>query len=291
MAALKPEGHRRYIYLQTSRALCTHISLSDPTLAGIGFASRFTGTVRQFFESRLGVPAELFPVASCADQTITLPRDAAYITSLFDRGRDDAIRMATRTRDAYGRYLDRIGLVAEKPHIVSDLGFRGTTQALIAQLYQRDLLGCYAMFDPAGLPQPLSIAPGSAVGLFSDDRSFGSDFSPIDGSLLFESMLTAPVGQTIGMQDQERGDPFVYRDSGPAQIHYGIIAECLQGATKFAYDNIDLINGDELLIDDFESFFGAYREAVIDHLDLLRPIFSIDDSYFGTEIISAESKL
>jgi hypothetical protein len=289
--ALRPDASRRYVYLQTSRALLTHISLSEPALSEVGFAAGFNGTVRQFFESRLGVPAELFSVSACADQSISLPRDRAYVAHLFEQGRADAIMMADRTREAYGRYLDRIGLVAGKRCIVTDLGFRGTSQALIAQLYQRDLLGCYAIFDPAGVPLPLSLPQDSAMGLFSQDRSFGSGYAPIDGSLLLESILTAPVGQTIGMQDGDRGDPFIYREGGTAQTNYGTIAECIQGAYKFVHDNINLIGGDELFIDDFEAFFESYRGAIIDNIDLLRPIFGIDDSYFGADMISAECKL
>jgi hypothetical protein len=289
--ALRPDARRRFVYLPISRGLMTHISLADPQLADFGFNSDFNGTVRQFCDARLGVPFELLDLGAFAGQQVRLPRDRAFLLDLIKRRHADAIRMAERSRAVYGRYLERRGLVPGRRHILSDLGFRGTTQALLAGLYNLDITGYYALLDPSGVPSPLSLPPGSTHGLFSDEHCFGEGYAPLDQSLLFETFLTAPVGQISGVQDCELGDPFVYRESGSAQHNYMYVAASLQGAQKFALDHEDLIGSTSPLIADFDMFFDNYRMAIQDNIETFRPCLEVDDSFFGTDNLSAEIKL
>ena len=282
---------RRFVYLQISRALLTHISLGDPRFAGFGFATTYTGSVQDFFESRLGVPIELLELPPVADQVVVLPRDAFYLQHLLSRGRLDVEALAARSRAAYDRYLQGVGFRPGATHMLADLGFRGTSQALLTALFGYATVGFYALLDPCPTPAAPPLPPGSMHGLFSDSRSFGSGYPPLDHSLLLEIMLTAPFGQVIGIQDTPHGDPFLYRPGGVAQQNFGVIAECMQGALKFAMDNIDLLGSREPLIDDLELFFEAYRDAIVDDVELFRPILTVDDSYYGTNALNAESKL
>jgi hypothetical protein len=289
--AMRGAHRRRYVYLHASRALLTHISLSDPRYWDFGFGLRFTGTVRDFAEGRLCLHAELLDMPAVADQYVVLPRDTEYLRDLFGRSRGIVEAMATRSRDAYGRYLAQSGFAAGQTHIISDLGFRGSTQALLSALYGFNIKGYYAMLDPAGVPGAPPLAPGSVSGLFTDDKSFGEGYLPLDRSLLFEAFLTAPFGQVSGIQDVARGDPFLYREGQPAQKNYAILAECMQGAHKFAIDHRDLLGAREPLIDDFELFFESFHEAVVSDIREIRPILSIDDSYYGVHVNNAEAKL
>jgi len=291
MEAMRDGPRRRYIYLQTSRALLTHISLAHPAYRDFGFGLNFAGTVRQFAEGRLCVHFDMLDLPALGDQHIQLPRDAAYLRDLFGKSRGVVEAMATRSRDAYARYLATSGFAAGQLHILSDLGFRGTTQALLTALYDFEIRGFYAIRDPSGVRGLPPMAPDATAGLFADDKTFGSGYAPLERSLLLESFLTAPFGQVSGIQNVMIGDPFLYRDGGPAQKNYAIIAECLQGAHKFAIDHRDLLGAREPLIDDFEMFFDSFREAVISDLRELLPILSLDDSYNGEALVSAEMKL
>ncbi len=289
--AMRGGNRRRYIYLQTSRALLTHISLSHASYRDFGFGLSFAGSVRQFAEGRLCVHFDLLDMPAVADQRIQLPRDTAYLLDLFAKSRDVVEAMAMKSRDAYGRYLAMSGFAAGQLHILSDLGFRGTTQALLAALYDFDIKGFYAIRDPSGVRGLPTLAPDSTAGLFADNKSFGSGYAPLERSLLLEAFLTAPFGQVSGIQDVVIGDPFLYREGGPAQKNYAIIAECLQGANKFAMDHRDLLGAREPLIDEFELFFDSFREAIISDLREIMPILSVDDSYYGVASLNAELKL
>ena len=288
--AIRGSERRRYLYLHGSRALLTHISLSDPQLWDFGFSLRFSGTVREFAEGRLCLHYDLLDMPAVADQHIVLPRDAPYVRGLFGKSRGLIETMAAKSRNAYGRYLAQSGFAPERTHILSDLGFRGSTQALISAVYGFEIKGYYAILDRSGVPGA-PLANGSVAGLFSDDKSFGQGYPPLDRSLLFESFLTAPFGQISGIQDVLAGDPFLYRDGGPAQKNYGIIAECVQGAHKFAMDHRDLLGAREPLIEDFELFFDSFHKAIISDIGDIRPILSVDDSYYGVPTLGTEVML
>lgn len=289
--AMRGGDRRRYVYLHASRALLTHICLSDPRYADFGFQLRFTGSIREFVESRLCLHFDILDMPPVGDQHVVLPRDTAYLLHLFGRSRGVVEAFAGRSRMAYGRYLERSGFVAGNAHILSDLGFRGSTQAMLSALYGYDIQGFYALLDPAPVAEAPPLAPGSVHGLFCDDKSFGSGYLPIERSLLLETFLTAPFGQVSGIQDKATGDPFLYRAGGPAQKNYAIIAECLQGAQKFAIDHIDLLGSRDPLIDDFELFFESFRLAITSDIDDIRPILSLDDSYYGNVITNVADKL
>jgi hypothetical protein len=282
---------RRYVYLHTSRALLTHLALDAPDLANFGFSSVFSGSVRHFFEARLGVSLEILGLSGIADQQVTLPRDMDFVAGLFAEKAPLAKALAHKAREAYGAYLGGRGLHGGGSFVLTDLGFRGTSQALISKLYELDLTGLYAMLDPSGVPAPLNLPAASAVGLFSDDRSFGDGYAPLERSLLLEAFLTAPFGQVVGIQSGVSGDPFLYRPSGRAQANFGIIADCMQGALKFAYDNQDVVGSDTPIIVDFELFFEGFADGIRRNLRAFEPILELDDSYFGSAVFSAGSKL
>lgn len=291
MEAMRGGDRRRYLYLHASRALLTHISLSDPRYSSFGFDLSFRGTVRQFFEGRLGLHFELLELPDVGQQHVVLPRDRSYLLQLFGKSRGIVEAFAARSRDAYGSYLARSGFRPTSLHVLSDLGFRGTTQALIAAIYDFRIQGYYALLDPAGLPEAPPLAPGSTAGLFSSSRSFGEGYAPLDRSLLFEALLTAPFGQIIGIQNVQHGDPFLYREGGIAQQNFALIAECLQGAHKFALDNIDILGSNDVLIEDFIQYFESYQEAILQDIDAFRPILSLDDSFYGVDHSNVEHKL
>ena len=287
---LRKTPRSRFVFLQTSRALLTHISLSHPEHAMIGFSLSFSGTVRQFFEDRLGLPFELLELPAVDSQHVELPRDREFLLLMFAKNRSAAEQFAARSHTAYGEYLARLGFAEGRVHPVSDLGFRGTTQALISALYGYALVGFYAMLDPAGVPG-LPLPPGSAHGLFSDSKSFGQNFAPLDRSLLFEAFLTAPFGQVSGIQAVAAGDPFLYRAGGPGQRNFAMIAGCMQGVHKFALDHADLLGGCEPLIADFEEFFEAFQDAISSEIKEFRKVLVLDDSFNGRELNNAEAKL
>ncbi|RMB25743.1 hypothetical protein C8J47_3693 [Sphingomonas sp. PP-F2F-G114-C0414] len=289
--AMRGGDRRRYLYLNTSRALLTHISLSNPQCADFGFEVNFEGTVRQFFESRLGLPFELLEAPDIGDQFVKLPRDGEYLKQIFNRRRVVVEGFSAKSRDLYERYLVRSGFDLSKQHIISDVGFRGTTQALLSAIYGFNIRGFYALLDPIAVPAAPPLALGAVAGLFSDTRSFGEGYAPLDRSLLLEALLTAPFGQIIGIQDVEHGDPFLYRAGSDAQRNFSIIGECFQGAHKFAIDNIDLLGSPEPLIEDFVQFFESYHAAIVSDADAFKPIFALDDSFFGTDINNAGLKL
>ena len=289
--AIRGGDRRRYVYLHASRALLTHICLSDPRYAEFGFRLRFSGSLRDFVESRLCLHFDMLDVPPVGDQHIVLPRDTAYLLHLFGRSRGLVEAFAGRTRDVYGRYLERIGFVAGKTHILSDLGFRGSTQAMMAAIYGYDIRGFYALLDPTPVPDAPPLAPGSVRGLFVDDRSFGQDYMPLDRSLLLETFLTAPFGQISGIQDKAIGDPFLYREGGSAQKNYSLIAECFQGAHKFTLDHVDLLGARDPLVEDFEQFFESFNDAIVSDLQSLKPILSLDDSYYGSNNTNVTEKL
>lgn len=291
LEAIRGGDRKRYIYLHASRALLTHICLSDPQYAEFGFQLRFAGSVREFVESRLCLHFDMLDIPPVGDQHIILPRDTAYLLQLFGRSRGIVETFAKRTRALYGRYLERSGFTAGGVHILSDLGFRGSTQAMLSAMYGYDIRGFYALLDPVPAPNTPPLAPGSVRGLFAEDRSFGDNYLPLDRSLLLETFLTAPFGQISGMQDKTIGDPFLYREGGPAQKNYALIAECLQGAHKFASDHIDLLGAREPLIEDFETFFESFNEAIVDDLSDFKPILTLDDSYYGNVAANVAEKL
>jgi hypothetical protein len=288
---LRGAPRRRYVYLHASRALLTHLSLSDERLANIGFSSRFDGTIRHFFQARLGLSEDLIGLSGGGDRRIILPRDHDYVSHLFAGKEALARPFAERARAVYGDYLRGRGLHGDRRFVLADLGFRGTTQALLSDLYDLDLVGVYAMLDPGGVPPPLTLKPGSAIGLFSDDWSFGQGYAPMDGSLLFEAFLTAPFGQVVGVQDGVDGDPFLYRPGGSAQANFGIIADCMQGALKFSYDHEDLVGSESAIISDFELFFESFSNAIKRNIAAFEPILELDDSYFGSPSFDARLKL
>jgi hypothetical protein len=289
--AIRGGDRKRYIYLHASRALLTHICLSDPKYYELGFRLRFTGSVREFVESRLCLHFDMLEMPAVGDQHIILPRDTAYLLQLFGRSRGLVETFAKKTRDLYGHYLERSGFTAGRVHILSDLGFRGSTQAMLSAIYGYDIHGFYALLDPVPIPDMPPLAPGSVRGLFAENRSFGDNYLPLDRSLLLEAFLTAPFGQISGMQDKATGDPFLYREGGPAQKNYALIAECLQGAHKFAFDHIDLLGAREPLIDDFEMFFESFNEAIIGDISNFQAILTLDDSYYGNVTADVAEKL
>lgn len=291
MESMRGGERRRYLYLHASRALLTHISLSDPDCCNFGFELNYSGTVRNFFDSRLSVPFALLGAPDVGDQFIVLPRDIYYVKKLFGKRRGVIEAFSAKSRDAYGRYLARSGFTTAGFHILSDLGFRGTTQALISAIYGFQIKGFYALLDPVSVPAAPPLALGSVAGLFSDSKSFGDGFAPLDRSLLLEAWLTAPFGQVSGIQDVEHGDPFLYRAGGTSQQNFSIIAECFQGAQKFALDNVDLLGSREPLIEDIVQFFESYQDAILSDVELFRPILAIDDSFYGIELNNAELQL
>jgi hypothetical protein len=161
----------------------------------------------------------------------------------------------------------------------------------LSKLYDLDLTGVYAMLDAKGLRAPLRLPSASSVGLFSDHRSFGDGYAPMERSLLLEAFLTAPFGQVVGIQSAVAGDPFLYRPAGRAQANFGVIADCMQGALKFAYDHEDLVASDLPIIADFELFFEGYADAIRRNLAAFEPILELDDSYFGSPVFNAGTKL
>jgi hypothetical protein len=288
---LRARPHRRYVYLHTSRALLTHLALDEPEIAGVGFSSVYAGSLRHFFEARLGISLELLGLSGVADQRIHLPRDLDFVSGLFAEKSGPAKALARASREAYGNYLRARSLEGSDRFVLTDLGFRGTSQALLSKLYGLNLTGIYAMLDPKGVPAPLELPEATTVGLFSDDRSFGEGYEPMERSLLLEAFLTAPFGQVVGIRSCVSGDPFLYRPAGRAQANFGIIADCMQGALKFAYDHEDLVGSDVPIIADFQLFFEGYTDALRRNLGAFEPVLELDDSYFGAPIFSAGSKL
>lgn len=289
--AMRGTTDKRFVYLQTSRALLTHMTLAQPELETFAFDVAFEGTIQQFFENRLCLHYSMLRMPAVADQFIRLPRDRTYVIDLYRPNSGRAVSMAATSRDAYRGYLDKIGFGTDQPQMLSDLGFRGTSQALLTSIYGHSIDGFYVMLDPSGPPRPLDFGAGSARGLFVDDRKFGEDYAPLEKSLLFEAFLTAPFGQVSGIRNVGQGDPFLYRDGTAAQRNYALIAECFQGAQKFALDHSDLLGSKLPLIENFAIFFESFKDTLILSLDQFADILELDDSFYGNELLSAEIKL
>jgi FMN phosphatase YigB (HAD superfamily)/SAM-dependent methyltransferase len=268
-------------YLATSRQASLSVAMAenfeiDMLLKGSGF----TGTARQFLESRLG-----FSVETGGEFRVTQDDLTGNLRQFISDRRDVISAHCESARRNFLIYAGQIGLVtADRPSVV-DIGYAGTIQRSLQEVLGRGMGGLY-MMTSAAASDIGQVNGASARGYFMNEgvpRS-SQTMSP-HFSLVLEALLMAPHGRVSGYGTDASGRAYAKYAANTMSGDATNRQQTISAATKYCEDMMESF-GHHILDVDFspevaESMFtralsGRWRFSLG-----LQSIFFVDDHFCG----------
>lgn len=274
-------------YLLVSRAFLFKVGLSNPESYPISLKGEFKGTLydlmrARFMLSNLSIN-EVFTEEE-QKQTVELPTDISMVSLYLESRLEKLTQVTEETRSTYFTYLTGIGFFEQETIHMVDLGYSGTIQKLITMLFNKNTVGHYLIASNPGS----SICNGHSmemIGYLKEGVKLTEGYLPLDRSMFWESLLTAPVGQFQDIRPSllpDREFDYYYGRKVATQHNFHLLEQICEGALEtlrcHAENDITFTKEEvELLYTSFVTKNGMLPKSSW-------PLFSIDDdiSSYGT---------
>jgi predicted HAD superfamily hydrolase len=255
------------------------------------FDSKYRGTIRDFFEKRWNfINMNMFQEkigSDALDQFILLPRDTAVSMKVVKPVTDIILDEASIEREAFIHYYNELNLSNSKNIGIVDIGYSGTTQKSLINIFKRPFAGYY--FVTSKKAKELS-------NTYICKSYFGDYIGSINRppifrfSMLMEAILVSPNGQLIRFTKTPTGSVPIYKDQDTQYIdNYPIIHQIHTGALKFVSD-MNTQFGSSVLDIEFpkDTLQMMYQMVVKQNVTIgdLKNHFIVDDDFCGYGNIS-----
>jgi hypothetical protein len=278
------------LYLQVSRVVLHKALLCEADFLGTLLTAKFQGSFARLLTGRFGLNAMTVDDAVPAWERnceLNLPTDADVASTLILRHLDSFVPEAKATREGLGQYFLQCGLRSAEEGdrlLLLDLGYSGTIQRLLTHLLARDTEGLYVMASAPGRHR-IGKNWASMDGALGGGHEIGSGFIPLDRSLFYECLLTAPHGQVLDvLLDGKNHCHFVYGGQAAGQRYWHELAVIHEGAIEGIIDCFR--NGVEWTEKELTAMAEVNLSKALAIPHSLRLLFSTDDCISGNVTIS-----
>lgn len=197
---LYPERAKSAKYLHVSRTLLNRFRFAN----GIQCSEFSELRLEDFLERKLLLDRNFLKTS--VSEEIMRKKIKEFDTNLYDElNLEEDLGWKYQSK-IYHEYL--FSLFKKKSAVLVDIGYSGSIQLAIKQLYDFSLEGRYAILTNGGVNN-LSQHNLYAMGLVRHGVDWG-ELNILDQSIIFESILTAPHGTVIGINCNETGFDFHY---------------------------------------------------------------------------------
>lgn len=206
-AALAPSTRVRPCYFLLSRAGLARLALVDPRVAASLYQPPYAGTIASLLSRRFAVSiAELVQADSLRQFEMDLFDRPAEDNDAFWAAREIVIeRLGVRLNRERDLLSKRIKAMDERPNVqIADLGYSGTIPYLLENLIGVDVHAFYLVRTPSRRDGHIESRWGTV--------SWGRGTSLLDDSIVLESLLQAPHGQFIRVDEGETACRFVLKN-------------------------------------------------------------------------------
>lgn len=240
----------------------------------------YRGTFKDLLFNRFGIED-----VNAQEENIELPEQKEKVVKMINVYRQLILQQAQKERDNYLKYYETFKKNGNNKTVVSDIGYSGTIQYYLSKLTGDVFDGCYFATDAK--KKPLLIDGNTINGFYIDNDSKQAYSSSYIHRyhLILESILIAPVGQFVSVDDNGRFH-FI-TDNNPqftqkiAKIHNGIKAYF-----KDFYEFCGSVSIDcELNKTFMEGLIHAVIECNIIE-ENLEEVFVVEDTYCSDSKIS-----
>lgn len=234
----------------------------------------YLGTIKDVVFNRFGIE-----LAGIHNEEIRLPGDDLKVMKYLDKHIDEIMLDANRKREDYIKYYNE---VVELPNqIVSDIGYSGTIQYYLSKVMGETYDGLYFATDE--VKRPLKIEGNTIKGLFSDGvaNKHVSNSAIHKYDLLFESILIAPTGQLLYIED---GKPVFTEDKN--DLYTLGIEQAQNGILEFIKDYVSIMKDSLLESQPDKNIADNLIKALIENKCLGEHItkeLMFEDKYCGNE--------
>lgn len=267
-------------YVYVSRRALSMASVSDEEDIRQLLHIYYDGSFKNLLHSRFGIEDE-----SASEEHVRLPEEVENVWKRIAPYTVGILKEAARERHNYMNYYNRLKGQADGRIYVSDIGYGGSIQYYLSKLTKDSFDGFYFATD--GAKKPLAIEGNTLEGYYidGDDKQEWSESYVHRYHLLLESILIAPVGQFVCVEDD---GSFVYTENVNPYFTEQIQA-CHAGVKEYFVDFYKMC-GDIALDYEIDKKMGeglvhaAVENDIIS--EELEKSFVVEDFYCSNEEIS-----
>lgn len=206
-------------YLCVSRRALSYASLKSKEDIEEVLGIYYLGKMKDVIYNRFGITIE-----NLKDEEIRLPGDDLKVMKHLEPYIDGILEDSSKKRNDYLKYYS--SLASKNKMVISDIGYSGTIQYYLSKVTGDVYYGRYFATDEA--KKPLKIQGNDIKGFYSDGvaNKYVSNSAIHKYDLLFESIMIAPFGQLLYVED----DNMVYTEEnnplftdGIKDAHKGIV--------------------------------------------------------------------
>jgi len=231
------------LYLQVSRVVLHKALFSEADILANLLKAKFQGSFGRLLTGRFGLPASLVDETLPAwekNSRINLPDEAQDALTLILRRLDTLAAETKATRSGLDHYFSQCGLRTHggsERLLLLDLGYSGTIQKLLTRMLARDTEGLYIMASSPGRHK-IGDHWATMDGTLATGHEIGSGFTPLDRSLFYECLITAPHGQVLDVLPGTGSDcHFVYGGAAAGQRYLHSMEALHSGAVQGVVEN------------------------------------------------------
>ncbi|MCM8738911.1 hypothetical protein M5E06_33035 [Azospirillum sp. A1-3] len=266
-------------HVAASRAFLFKLTLGKEQLLPLALSHPFEGSVADLLEGRFALsPSDMATIGPTPRVRVSLPRDAELVAGIINNITAPIHAEIEGKREIYREYIMTF-LGSRKNLLCVDVGFAGTIQRLLSDIYNIKTQGYYMFFSGSDAIK--------ADGFWSSDAKHGAGDALVDLSLVLEAVLTAPTGQLRDVRRDDSGKiDFLYGPLTRVQDEFHITYALVDGVKDFidaaaclGDQNIDQI------IDVRKNFLIQLRHNRSREAESLRCLLEVDDCISGNGLI------
>ncbi|AEF05300.1 HAD superfamily hydrolase-like protein [Alteromonas naphthalenivorans] len=271
-------------YLYASRTFMFRITLDIERSWSISVKHSFDGLLGEFFKSRYAFTSEQTEAILLGydeSSKIKLPRDYPKVVKILKEKKSVISDIVSTTRSIYQNYLSSIGFTdIEITPVVTDVGYSGTIQKLLAMITKREIYGVYMITTASG-EIDIDGYTVSIDHIYKTNVNMGGGYMMLDRSMFLESLLTAPNGQFVDILLDKNSNKyhFCFGKRTYTQENFTDLEMLLSGALECVFDCH--VNNIQYSIEEVEAIFNAH----VTQRNLLPraswPLFELDDAISG----------
>ena len=276
-------------YLLCSRTLLFKLSLSKPELVYKSLEHAYKGLLKDFVIERYGFSIseynKLLSLSSLLgnnfNRYIELPKDNSFVYEVMKEISDKYGFNLKKKLKIYLRYLEEIGFGASKLENLVDLGYAGTIQSLLTDLTGQSTSGHYFITTNAATDS----SQKKYNGYLLSGVKFGDGKQLLDRSLFLETILTAPHGQVIDIEEMPDGElGFVFGKIGPTQVRFNELDLIVEGCIEYV-KGIRMTNN-FLDVNEVQSYYSNFVGNAQLFPEYIRSLFMVDDTISGNGFLN-----
>jgi hypothetical protein len=275
-------------YLYASRTFLFRLGLNDETSLNFSLDHAFDGSLRELMIRRYGLSeSQLESIFNNAqlDEHWVLPEQKQKMKAVLLSHIDKLEKLIKQTRADYKSYIATTGLVKANQPLLLDVGYSGTIQKLLCNLFQQDSHALYFIATKRG-KQKIKNNYVTMGGVFKTDVTMGGGYLMLDRSLFLEGLLTAPQGQFIDIHKQKGTNSydFSFARKAYAQNQFYELNEIFNGAIDFVEETF--LHNIRYSTAEIEMLFAQFVTKRNMLPKACWPMFDVDDAISGNPNIN-----